>query len=49
MFESLDDQMKADDARAESAKARYMRWAFGAVGGLIILGALLFGVHLLQG
>jgi hypothetical protein len=49
MFESLDEQMKADDAKAESARARYMRWLAGAVGGLVILGALLFGVHLLQG
>jgi hypothetical protein len=49
MFESLDDQMKADDLKSESAKARYMRWAIGAAGGLVILGGLLYGVHLLQG
>jgi len=44
MFDSLDEQMKADDNRSESAKSRYMRWAVGGLGGLIILGALLFGV-----
>ena len=49
MFESLDEQMKADDERAESSTRRYLRWALGAVGGLIILGGLFFGVHLLQG
>ena len=49
MFESLDDQMKADDLKSESAKARYMRWAIGAATGLVILGGLLYGVHLLQG
>lgn len=49
MFESLDDQMKADDLKSESLKVRYMRWAMGAIGGLIILAGLLYGVHLLQG
>lgn len=49
MFDSLDEQMKADDARSESARARYMRWVMGALGGLVVLGAVLFGVHLLQG
>ena len=44
MFDSLDEQMKADDNRSETAKARYTRWAVGGLGGLIILGALLFGV-----
>ncbi len=49
MFESLDQQMKADYLKAESSNSRYLRWAISAIGGMVVLGGVLFGLHLLQG
>jgi len=48
MFESLDEQMHADDQKSESQQARYLRWLLGGLGGLAILVALFFGVKFLS-
>lgn len=49
MFDSLDDQMKADD-RAEGPQwQKYLRWAAAGVLTLLVLGGLFLGVRMLEG
>lgn len=45
MFESLDEQMKLDEAKQVSSSERMMRWLLVAVITLLIFGGLYFGVH----
>lgn len=48
MFDSLDEQMRKDDDRVSSSKARMMRYALYAIGAAVLFGGLIFGVHLLS-
>lgn len=45
MFESLDEQMKLDEAKQVSTSERTMRWLLVALISVLIFGALYFGVH----
>jgi hypothetical protein len=45
MFESLDDQMKADDKALESTKETVLKWVVGAVLAVTIFGGLIFAVR----
>lgn len=48
MFESLDEQMKLDEAKQSSGTERTMVWVLAAVVTLLILGGLYFGVHFMS-
>ncbi|MGH9664489.1 MAG: hypothetical protein ACRD9L_08720 [Bryobacteraceae bacterium] len=45
MFESLDEQMKLDEAKQVSNSERMMRWFLVVVISALIFGGLYFGVH----
>ena len=47
MFDSLDDQMKADARAATTPKQRMLMWAFVAVVSELVFGGLYFGVRVL--
>ena len=49
MFESLDDQMKKDEARATSSRDRVMKWALAAIVTVLVFGGLYLGVSMLEG
>ena len=49
MFDSLDEQIKADEHKAESAKERTMKWLLVVLVSIIVFGGLYLGVHLMQG
>jgi hypothetical protein len=46
MFDSLDEQIRKDEDRVSSSKARMLRYALYALAGVVVFGALIFGVHL---
>lgn len=48
MFDSLDDQMKRDDAREVSSTERWLRYAAVAVVSILVFGGLYLGVRLLD-
>ena len=47
MFDTLDDQIKADERREISPKEKYIRWAVVAVSSLLLFGGLYYGVRFL--
>lgn len=49
MFDSLDEQIKADEHKASSNSERMMRWLLVVLVSIIVFGGLYLGVHLLQG
>ena len=49
MFDSLDEQIKADEHKSESAKERTVKWLLVALVSIIVFGGLYWGVHLMQG
>ncbi len=49
MFDSLDEQMKNDDAKVVSSRERALKWALVALVSLVVFGGLYVGVHLMQG
>lgn len=49
MFESLDEQMKKDDAKESTGKERMMRWAIAGLVTILVFGGLYFGVSMLEG
>jgi hypothetical protein len=49
MFDSLDEQIKADEHKSVSNQERYVRWLIVAVISILVFGGLYFGVHMLQG
>jgi hypothetical protein len=49
MFDSLDEQMKKDEARETTSKERMMRWLLIAVVSVLVFGGLYYGVHLMEG
>jgi hypothetical protein len=48
MFDSLDDQMKRDEARETTRAGRYMRWAAAVGLTLFVIGGLYFGVQMME-
>jgi hypothetical protein len=49
MFDSLEEQMKADESKATSPRERAMKWIIGAVVVVVVFGGLYVGVHMLNG
>ncbi|MEO8028623.1 MAG: hypothetical protein ABI823_19230 [Bryobacteraceae bacterium] len=49
MFDSLDEQMKKDEARDTTPRDRMMRWGLTALITLLLVGGLYFGMHLIEG
>ena len=49
MFDSLDEQIKADEHKAVSSRERMLRWLLIALVSVIVFGGLYWGVHLMQG
>jgi hypothetical protein len=48
MFDSLDDQMKADERRETTTAERYMRWVVVAITSIVVFGGLYYGVRMLE-
>ncbi|HWQ55288.1 MAG TPA: hypothetical protein VN442_16500 [Bryobacteraceae bacterium] len=48
MFDSLSDQIKADDRREINNTERVIRWAVVLVLSVVLFGGLYFGVRLLE-
>ncbi len=48
MFDSLDEQMKHDDALETTPKERVLRWVAVAVVSVLVFGGLYFGVRMLE-
>jgi len=49
MFDSLDEQIRADEHRAVSNTERMIRWALILIITLVVFGGLYWGVHMMQG
>lgn len=49
MFDSLDEQIRADEHKAVSNKERIVRWVLIVVISVVVFGGLYWGVHLMQG
>lgn len=49
MFESLDEQMKLDDAKQVSPTERWTKWALVALVSILIFAGLFFAVHFMEG
>jgi len=49
MFDSLDEQIKADEHKAVSGKERMLRWFLVALVSVVVFAGLYWGVHLMQG
>jgi len=47
MFDSLDEQIKKDEARVLSTNQRFMRYAIYVAAAAVVFAALILGVHLL--
>ena len=48
MFDSLDEQMKMDEAKESTRTERALRWAAVAIVSVIVFGGLYFGVRMLE-
>jgi hypothetical protein len=48
MFDSLDDQMKADLNKESTPQQRMIRWAAVAVASVVLFGGLILGVGYLS-
>jgi hypothetical protein len=48
MFDSLDEQMKKDDAAEISPREKYLRWAAVAIASIILFSGLYLGVRLVE-
>lgn len=49
MFDSLDEQLKLDAHKSTSTAERTLRWVLGLAIALLVLGALYWGMHAMQG
>jgi hypothetical protein len=47
MFDSLDEQIRKDEARVLSGGRRMMRYAIYVAATVVVFGGLILGVHLL--
>jgi hypothetical protein len=48
MFDSLDEQMKMDEAKESTRTERVLRWTAVAIVSVIVFGGLYFGVRMLE-
>lgn len=48
MFDSLDEQMRADEKKEVSNAERIMRWVAVAIVSVLVFGGLYFGVTMLS-
>jgi len=48
MFESLDEQMKHDDAETSTTKERILKWVLTGLVAVVLFGGLYMGVRLLE-
>ena len=48
MFESLDEQIKADEHKSVSTTERIIRWVLIVLISVIVFGGLYWAVHLMQ-
>lgn len=48
MFDSLDEQMKHDDAEQGGKVQRIICWAGGLLAAILVLGGIYFGVRLME-
>jgi len=48
MFDSLDEQMKADEKKESSSTERIMRWVAVAIVSVLVFGGLYLGVTMLS-
>jgi hypothetical protein len=48
MFDSLDEQIKADDRKSSSPRERMMLWVAVAVVTVLVFGGLYYGVRVLE-
>ena len=49
MFDSLDEQIKADEHKSVSSQERMLRWLLVVLVSILVFGGLYWGVHLMQG
>jgi hypothetical protein len=49
MFDSLDEQIRADEHKSVSNTERVIRWTLIVVISVVVFGGLYWGVHLMQG
>ncbi len=49
MFDSLDEQIRADDHKAVSSRERAIKWVIGALVAIAVFGGLIVGVHRIGG
>jgi hypothetical protein len=48
MFDSLDDQMKHDDAAVTSPREKYLKWAAMIVVTVVVFGGIYMVMHLME-
>jgi hypothetical protein len=48
MFDSLDEQMKADERREVTATERYVRWGVVVISSVVLFAGLYYGVRFLE-
>ena len=49
MFDSLDEQIRADEHKATSNKERIVRWVLVGLIAVVIFGGLYWGVMMMEG
>ena len=49
MFDSLDEQIRADEHKATSNTQRMMRWVLVALIAILVFGGLYWGVMMMEG
>jgi hypothetical protein len=47
MFDSLEQQMRKDEDRVSTSQGRMMRYGLYALVGIVVLGALIYAMHLI--
>lgn len=49
MFDSLDEQIRADARKATSSRERMLRWLLVALIAIVVFGGLYWGVMMMEG
>ena len=47
MFDSLDEQIRKDEDKSSTSQQRMMRYALYALVGVLVCGAVIYGIHML--
>ncbi len=48
MFDSLDEQMKADEKKEISSKDKIMEWVTIAIVSVLVFGGVIYAIHVLE-